>query len=66
MRQRSNPNVTTAGLIDARDARPAVAWSPSARAECLARAGVGWSADPVLRLALHALERERFTDGWPS
>jgi len=54
---------THADAIDARDVRPAVAWSTIARAECLDRAGVGWSAGRVLRLALHALERERFTDG---
>jgi hypothetical protein len=46
-------------LLDARGVRPAVAWSTIARAERLAHLGVGWSADHVLRLALHALERER-------
>ena len=66
MRRRSNSNANPADVIDARDVRPAVAWSTIARAECLDRAGVGWSADHVLRLALHALERERLTDGRPS
>lgn len=52
-------------LLDARDVRPHIAWSTLARAERLAHQGHGWSADHVLRLALHALERERLT-GRPS
>ena len=66
MRRRSNSNATPADVIDARDVHPAVAWSTIARAERLARAGVGWSAGHVLRLAVHALERERLTNGRPS
>ena len=46
-------------LLDARDVRPHIAWSTLARAERLAHQGHGWSADHVLRRALHALERER-------
>ena len=45
--------------LDARGEKPAIAWSTIARAERLARQGAGWSADHVLRRALHAPERER-------
>ena len=46
-------------LLDARDVRPSITWATIARAERLAHQGAGWSADHVLRQALHALERER-------
>ena len=61
------PDKSTAApvLIDARDVRPTIAWSTIARAERLATQGAGWSVDHVLRLALHALERERL-EGRPS
>ena len=45
-------------LIDARDVRPALAWSTIARATRLVSLGAARTEDEAVRRALHLLERE--------